>query len=235
MKYSNKDFTVSKHPQRTAGWYAERAGIPSASKLGDLFDTLKNGTPSAKSKEYRKQLAFERAFETTFDTFQTKAMADGVFFEDFAKQLYIEYSGNTLTENGSYVSPWLIVTPDALVDEKGDSGVLECKVVGDNTFMDVLENGVPSNHAWQLQAQLLATGFMWADYIVVNIKTRAYVVKRVSRDEAMIQEIYDRLHEELELPDISAAGVKRFTEDEVRNYIGDTPLEQGVAAVDLPF
>lgn len=239
MKKYSKEFRISTEEQRSAGWFKERAGIPSASGLGFLFDTLKDGyTPSAKAKEYLKQLAFERKFKTIFENFQTKAMKDGVFFEDFAKAVYERETGNVLSVAYSYVSDWFIATPDARVfDTKLKKyGLLECKIVGDATFMTLMEDGIPIEHERQTQSQLMASGLDWVDYIAVNLKTRAYFIQRIHRNNKLIKRIYERLHEPLDLPVLRDVGVKQFEEGMLREYMGENQLEeQDLVIEDLPF
>lgn len=239
MKKYSKEFHISEHEQRSPGWFKERAGIPSASGLAFLFDTLKDGfTPSSKAKKYLKQLAFERKFKTVFENFQTKAMKDGVFFEDFAKEVYQKETGNQLEEAFSYVSDWFIATPDAHVTESktDDKGLLECKIVGDATFMTAMEEGMSIEHERQTQSQLMASGLDWVDYIVVNLKTRAFFIQRVHRNNKLIKQIYERLHEPLDLPELKDVGVKHFEEGMLREYMGDNSLkEEDLIIEDLPF
>jgi hypothetical protein len=235
MKKYSKEFRISTEPQRSAGWYKERAGIPSASGLGFLFDTLKDGyTPSAKAKKYLTQLAYERHFGVTYENFVSKPMADGIFYEDFAKEVYMQDTGNTLTEAFSYISDWFVATPDAnVVDITGEKGVLECKVVGDTTFMALMEGGIPVAHELQIQGQIMASGVDWADYIVVNLKTRSYYMQQVERNNALIKQIYERLHEPLGLPELDGTAIKRFDERLLNKFMGDEPRE--VPDLDLGF
>lgn len=254
MKRFSKEFTLSTAPQRSPAWYAERAGIPSASGLDSLFDTLKDGfTPSAKAKKYLKQLAFERKFGVTFESFDTKAMADGRFFEDFAKMVYVRDTHNHLEEAFSFVSSWFVATPDAFVltnrvepipeDKRWHSnkltvekGLLECKIVGDATFMALMEEGIPIGHELQTQSQLMASGLEWVDYIVVNLKTRAYSIIRIKRNEKLINRIYERLHQPLELPVLKDVGVKQFDENLLHEFMGDNQLKESDLIIeDLPF
>lgn len=253
MKKFAKEFQLSTAPQRSPAWYAERAGIPSASGLGFLFDQLKDGSPSAKAKKYLKQLAFERKFGVTFENFVTKAMADGTFFEDFAKMVYVKETGNELTEAFSYVSDWFVATPDANVLERqtiqghGDNmdvseiverGLLECKIVGDATFMALMEDGIPIGHELQTQSQLMASGLDWVDYIVVNLKTRAYFILRVNRNNKLIKRIYERLHEPLNLPVLKDVGVKQFDDNMLREFMGENKLNESdlqIEDIQLPF
>lgn len=236
MKKYAKEFRVSTAEQRSPEWYKERAGIPSASGLGFLFDTLKDGyTPSAKAKKYLRQLAYERKFGVTYENFTTKAMDDGVFYEDFAKAVYEKDTGFTLEPATSYVSDWFVATPDAHVtDKSGKKGLLECKVVGDATFMELIEGGIPVEHELQVQSQMMATGTDWVDYIVVNLKTKSYFIKRIKRNNKLIQRIYERLHEPLDLPEMNSAGVKQFGQELLAEFMGDSP-ETPVKDLDLGF
>jgi hypothetical protein len=251
MKKYAKEFRLSTAPQRSPKWYEERAGIPSASGLGFLFDTLKDGrTPSARAKKYLMELAFERKFGVTYDRFDTKAMADGRFFEDFAKRVYAKDTGNLVTEAFSYVSDWFVATPDANVTEftglggtaiaTKENGLLECKVVGDETFTKMIEKGLELDHELQMQGQLLASGLDWVDYIVVNLKTKAYFIKRIPRNNKLIKRIYERLHEPLNLPELSTDhfGVQRFDESLLQDFINGKLLpgeEPPTFIENLPF
>jgi YqaJ-like viral recombinase domain len=246
MKRYAKEFTISTAGQRSPRWYKERAGKPSASGLAFLFDTLKDGyTPSAKAKNYLKQLAYERKFNVTYEIFVTKPMKDGIFFEDFAKMVYERDTGNKLAEAFSYVSDWFVATPDAIVQEftkvgelevLGKKGGLECKIVGDKTFLELMQEGIPIEHERQTQAQMMATGWDWIDYIVVNLKTRAYFILRIHRNNKLIKQIYERLHEPLNLPELKDVGVKRFDETMLENWMGGNNIkEQDLIIPDLGF
>lgn len=235
-KYS-EEFKISTATQRSEAWYKKRAGIPSASGLGFLFDTLKDGyTPSAKARKYLRQLAYEKYFGITHDSFVTKPMADGIFYEDFAKAVYKKDTGNKLVEAFSYISDWFVATPDAIVvDKSGKRGLLECKVVGDETFMKLIEDGTPVEHELQVQGQMMASGYNWVDYIVVNLKTKSYFMKRIKRNNKLIERIYERLHEPLDLPELKDVGVKRFDENLLNDFMGATPGEEKIIIEDLGF
>lgn len=254
MKKYAKEFKESAAPQRSPQWYKERAGIPSSSGLAFLFDVLKDGyTPSAKARKYLRQLAFERKFGVTFENFVTKPMADGIFFEDFAKMVYAKETGNELAEAFSYVSSWFISTPDAIVFEtsnkpdprdkrwhgtilKTEKGLLECKIVGDATFMALMEEGIPIGHELQTQSQLMASGLDWVDYIVVNLKTKAYFILRIKRNNKLIKRIYERLHEPLDLPELKDVGVKRFDNGMLDEFMGKNNLQsEDLIIPDLGF
>lgn len=225
MKKYAKEFKESDAPQRTPKWYAERAGIPSSSGLAFLFDTLKdNYTLSAKGRNYLAQLAYERKFGVTYDIFVTKPMADGVFFEDFGKMVYEQETGNVLSVSNSFISPWFVSSPDAKVYDakaKRKHGGLEVKIVGDKTFLELMQEGMPIEHERQTQSQMMATGWDWVDYIVVNLKTKHFFIQRVHRNDKLIKRIYERLHEPLNLPVLKDVGVKKFDDGLLDQWMGN--------------
>jgi len=150
--------------------------------------------------------------------------------------VYVKETGNQLSEAFSYVADWFVATPDANVLEKGTKGLLECKIVGDATFMALMEEGIPIGHELQTQSQLMASGLDWVDYIVVNLKTRAYFILRVHRNNKLIKRIYERLHEPLELPVLKDVGAKRFDQSMLQDYMGYNKLqEEDLIIEDLPF
>lgn len=237
-KYA-KEFTISTAEQRSERWYAERAGIPSASGLGFLFDVLKDGrTPSAKAKKYLKQIAFERKFKVTWDIYDSKPMQDGRYYEDFAKMIYERETGNKVTPATSYVSSWFVATPDGYVTgESKGKGLIECKIVRDESFMDFIEGDIAIEHELQTQGQLLASGLDWVDYIIVNLKTQAYYIRRVHRNNTLIKRIYERLHEPLDLPKIDFGDVKYFDKSLMQEFIDDrnSIIVDGDIKLNLPF
>lgn len=239
MKKYSKEFKESDAPQRSPKWYAERAGIPSSSGLAFLFDVLKDGyTPSAKAKKYLQQLAYERKFGVTYDVFVTKPMADGVFFEDFAKMVYERDTGNVLSVSNSFIAPWFVSSPDAKVFDVTirKHGGLECKIVGDKTFLELMQEGMPIEHERQTQSQMMATGWDWIDYIVVNLKTKHYFIQRVHRNNVLIKRIYERLHEPPNLPELKDVGVRKFDDILLEDWMGNNNVTQAELIIpDLGF
>lgn len=155
--------------------------------------------------------------------------------------VYTRLTGNIVTEATSYVSSWFVATPDGHVTEKATKkkGLLECKVVGDKTFLEFSQESLPIGHELQTQGQLMASGLDWVDYIIVNIKTQAYYIRRVKRNNKLIKRIYERLHEPLGVPDLDFGDVKRFDENLLQEYIEGTgiqppPLED-IEKINLPF
>jgi len=122
------------------------------------------------------------------------------------------------------------------IEVLGEKGLLECKVLGDKAFLTAIGEGLSIDHERQTQAQMMASGLDWVDYIVVNIKTQAYFILRVHRNNKLIKRIYERLHEPLDLPELEDLGVKRFDLDLMREFMGESTSKISSTFIDdLPF
>ena len=122
-----------------------------------------------------------------------------------------------------------------MFEQGGGKGLLECKIVGDATFMELMEDGIPLGHELQVQSQMMASGLNWVDYIVVNLKTKSYFIQRIKRNNVLIKRIYERLHEPLNLTKLDGTGVKRFDENLLSDFMGNEPSEANVIIEDLGF
>jgi hypothetical protein len=76
-------------------------------------------------------------------------------------------------------------------------GLLEIKIVKDNTFTEVLTSGVPDKHMKQIQGQLFASGAKWCDYVCLNFNTKKFVVIRVEPDKDFFEYLQLALCEQL--------------------------------------
>lgn len=223
-KQYSKDFTESLAEQGTAEWFKARSGVPTASRLSDFMSFSKRGGGANKARtDYLAELAYERVFGTVIEKFKTKAMDDGIFFEDLVAQLYAEKTGNTVATCGAWVSDYFAASPDRIVatpeDKNGlvDTGLLEIKVMGDKSYLGVLSDGVPEDYYLQIQGQLLATGYDWCDFVAMNLKTKTFKVIRVERNEEKIEELYTRLTEKYAMPAI-VGDVQEFEEERIEEY-----------------
>mgnify|MGYP000282288184 CR=1 FL=1 len=169
--------------QRTEPWYALRLGKPTASRLADWLDVSKAkataGKPLKKRLDYEKELMFERKFGVAFENYVNSAMQDGIDFESFAVAQYEKIKGVTVVPVGGWYNEWFMASPDGGV---ADEGLVEVKVLQDNSFTEVLISGVPDKHWKQIQGQLFASGRKWCDYIAVNLHTKKIKIIRVLPD-----------------------------------------------------
>ena len=185
-----KGFTYSDAPQGSPEWVQSRHAKVTASRLGDWLAVGKNGKPLKRRTDYEVEIAYERQFKVSFQKFVTKAMQDGIDYEQNLADAYSSALGVPVEKCGFFYSDKFGASPDRLV---GDDGLIECKVLGDNSFADVLQHGVPDDHYLQIQGQLLATGRKWCDYVAGNLNTSKFKVIRVEPDTDTIKRIRDSL------------------------------------------
>jgi len=214
------EFQYSGAPQRSPEWFAIRQGKIGASRLEDWLSVSKAknslGKPLKARLDYEKELMFERQFNTSFDNYISAPMQDGIDFEDFARAQYEQLTGNVALECGCWYNDFFVASPDRLV---GDNGLLEIKIVRDNTFTQILMEGVPQKHWKQIQGQLWATGRAWCDYVALNFNTKKVVIIRVLPDQEFHDYLAEAVQEELV--------TEPFTLTNVHDIVGDLP--QGVS------
>lgn len=174
--------------QRTPEWYALRLGKVTASQLHAWLAVSKakgkEGKPLKARLDYEKELLFERKFNTSFERFVTDAMQDGIDYEAFARQEYMRVTGAVVRPCGAWYNDYFVASPDGVIerpDSKGE-GLLEVKIVRDNTFSDILTDGVPDKWMKQIQGQLWASGLGWSDFVAVNFNTKKLKIIRVEPD-----------------------------------------------------
>lgn len=175
--------------QRSPEWYALRLGKVTASQLYAWLAVSKAktgaGKPLKARLDYEKELLFERRFNTSFENFVSEAMQDGIDYEDFARKQYQEVTGATVNECGAWYNEYFVASPDGVVtrpDSDGE-GLLEVKIVKDNTFAEILTTGIPEKWWQQVQGQLWASGKKWCDFVAVNFNTKKIKIIRVLPDK----------------------------------------------------
>lgn len=202
--------------QRSPDWFKVRMGRVTASRIADWLAVSsakgKEGTPLKARLDYERELWFERKFGVSFSNYVSEAMLDGQDFEDFARQQYEKIRGVTVAPCGLWYSDEFAATPDGLV---GGEGLLEVKVVRDNTFTEVLLSGVPEKHYKQIQGQLWASGRAWCDYVAVNLNTKKIAIWRVTPN----LDFQAKLEVSLKVP----LSVEDVATNEIYDIIGDLP------------
>lgn len=208
-------FVYDPAPQRSPGWLENKRGKIGASRLEDWLAVSKAkatvGKPLKARLDYEKELMFERQFGVSFNNYVTDAMQEGIEFEDFAANQFAKELGVEIAECGCWMNQFMAVSPDRIVFPKGTDiifvadenqmanalGVVEIKIVRDNTFTEILMSGVPPKHMKQIQAQLKATGLAKGWYVALNFTTKRYVIVEVERDEEFLDYLMEAIQEEL--------------------------------------
>ncbi len=191
-------FYYSGAPQRSPEWLKLRRGLIGASRLSDWLAVSKAkataGKPLKARLDYEKQLMYERQFNTNFEIYVNSAMQDGIDLEDFGRKQYEQITGNTALECGAWYNDYFVASPDRTV---GDDGLVEIKILKDNSFTEVLIAGVPEKHWDQIQGQLWASGRAWCDYVAVNLNSKKVAIIRVEPDKEFHEYLAEAVQEQL--------------------------------------
>ena len=198
------DFEYLDVEQRSPEWFGVRMGRITASRLKDWMAVSKakgkEGTPLKAREDYERELWFERKFGVSFNNFVSAAMLDGQMYEDYARLEYSNRKGVTVMPCGIFYNEFFAASPDGLIE--GD-GLLEIKVLRDNTFTEVLLNGVPDDHWKQVQGQLFASGRDYCDYVALNLSTKKFAIWKVTPNADFFAQLEASLREPLTVEDVA--------------------------------
>lgn len=181
--------------QGSEEWLSLRIGKISASRAKDLLATARYGE-AAGYRNYKTELAVERITGKRYERYVTKQMEYGTETEKVAATVYQLVTGNIAEECGIYSIEGtnVVASPDRLV---GEDGLVEikCRELG-NHVESIATGKVPKEYYNQIQFQLWVTHRKWADYVSYGdeMPENAQVfVKRIERDEEVINEIIEKV------------------------------------------
>ena len=175
------DFKMLDVVQGTDAWLEARAGLLTASVIGQLLTA--NGKPATgkTADTLLRRLGRERATGRVYEIAQTWQMRRGTELEPYARDEYtMAYTDQPVCEVGLTVRTLsdgarLGYSPDGLV---GEDGLLEIKCPSIDRYTDVVLDDAPlPEHIAQLQAGLLVTGRDWIDYMVFHPGEPAHIVR----------------------------------------------------------
>ena len=182
--------------QRTAGWFAQRLGKVTASKVADVIARTKSGY-SASRENYLAQLVVERFTGQPTESYTNAAMQWGTDQEPFARAAYEHHTGTMVEECGLVLHPEIIdsgASPDGLV---GDDGLIEIKCPSTATMIEtLLDDKIPGKYITQMQWQMACTGRQWCDFVCFDPRMPEGLqlyIKRVDRDDAYIAMLADEI------------------------------------------
>jgi putative phage-type endonuclease len=152
--------------QRSEEWFAARRGKVTASKIGDILATIRNGNWAASRKNYAAQLVTERLTGRDPEPFVNEVIQWGIDQEPFALEAYIMATGHKVKEVGFIDHPTIPMfgaSPDGLV---GEEGCLEIKCPTTATHIETLLSGeIPEKHHLQMMGQIICSGRKWCDFM----------------------------------------------------------------------
>ena len=199
--------------QRTAEWFAARAGKVTASRVSDVLATIKSGEAAVRIN-YRAQLVAERLTGSPSEGFSNAAMQWGTDTEPMARMAYEANTGHLVEEVAFVEHPTIPnsgASPDGLVD---DDGLVEIKCPNTATHIEtLLAQKAPAKYIPQMQWQMACTGRQWCDFVSFDPRMPADLqlfVIRVARDDALIAEYEYKVAEFLKTVDETIAKLEEL-------------------------
>ena len=162
-----RQFSIIDAEQRSAAWFAARAGKVTASRASDFLAKTKTGYSTSR-KNYLVQLVAERLTGQPQDDggYVSAAMLRGVELEPQAFATYEATTGNMPFKVGFLAHNELPIgsSPDGVI---GDfEGVLELKVPLPATHLGYLKAGtLPADYLPQVSHHLLVSGAGYCDFM----------------------------------------------------------------------
>jgi len=178
--------------QLSEEWFKEKAGKPSASKTDRII--TRTGVPSKQQNGYLYELASEVITGVYTNSYQSKAMADGIEKEAGTRMLY-EFIYDVEVEQVGMIYPdeskKYLVSPDGLI---GREYGLELKNVLPKTQVYYLLNPdkLLDEYFVQVQTALLVTGFDRWD-LMSNCDGMKPLILTINRDEAFLKKLSEEL------------------------------------------
>ena len=188
---------VSSAPQQSEQWFADRAGVITASNFSKVMSNGRGNSPSKTRFSYMKEKANEILSGTpNINGFQNDAMRRGNELEPDARKFYTMLSGNDVEESGLiYLNELKRIgaSVDGLV---GRDGLVEIKAPSLGVHMDYIIDGVmPTAYIKQIQGQMWVTGRKHCDFISYHPDAwKMGFLIRVERDDDFIKTISDAVY-----------------------------------------
>lgn len=200
-------------PQGSDAWLASRKGCITGSRFKDARDKLKSGKPSGKMIAYAYDVARERCGGKAPGAFVNGAMKFGTEQEPLARLAYEALTGNLVEEVGFITDDDGIfgLSPDGLID---DDGVLEIKtLVSSDTLFTAVADGDISAYLDQCNGYLWMLGRQWVDLVLwapdLESLGLQMTIRRITRDEEVIQALEDDLLAFAELAGANEAKLRK--------------------------
>lgn len=185
--------------QRSEEWFDARRGKVTASRIGDILATIRNGNWAASRRNYAAELVTERLTGKTAENFVSDHMQYAIEQEPVARAAYEASTGLKVVEDGFTPHPRLPLSgasPDGLV---GDDGLIEIKCFNTANQIEILLKGeVEEKYRLQMVWQMACTGRKWCDFVSFEPNLPPEMQLFIKRFERNDKEIY-HLENEVEI------------------------------------
>jgi putative phage-type endonuclease len=197
--------------QGSKEWLAARCGSLGAASINDIMARTKTGFSASRANVMARMIA-ERLTGMPQDGYKSPAMMHGTATEPDARAAYEFMTDATVTQVGLVLHPTIKGThasPDGLV---GDDGLMEIKCPQTATHIETLSTEtIDTKHIRQMQWQMACTGRDWCDFVSYDPRlpeSMSIFIKRVSRDDALINEMEECVTAFLEELDTKIKSIK---------------------------
>jgi putative phage-type endonuclease len=179
--------------QRSEEWFAERRGKVTASRIGDILNTIRSGAWAASRKHYAAQLVSERLSDKNPEPYTNEWIEWGIEQEAPAKEAYTKATGNAVDEVGFINHPTIAsagASPDGLI---GEDGLLEIKCPATATHIErLLNEEIPESYMLQMLWQMACSGRKYVDFVSFDPRLpedMQLFIKRIERDDVEIARV----------------------------------------------
>lgn len=169
-----------------------RCGSVGASDVPDIVRQTKTGRAASRANLMALKL-IERLRGVAVETYQSKAMAEGLIKEPLARGAYATLHDVMVERTGPVPHPLILgahASPDGLV---GSLGLIEIKCPEPAAHLDTLmSEKIGKDYSIQIQWQLACTGRHWCDYVSFNPDfpgEMQFWEQRVERDMVVMNEL----------------------------------------------
>jgi len=187
--------------QHTQEWFAARHGKFTGSEIWKLIKPGKSGF-SATAITYIYDVLAEiltNGKSAESKTVSSKATDWGLDYEMEAREVYQQFTGDIIDDCGFVqFSEYFGASPDGFI---GDDGLIEIKCPYNSTnhirhLLCKTAEDLPEEYFWQIQAELLATGRKWCDFVSYDPRCderSCLKIIRVERDEVIMDTLKTRI------------------------------------------
>lgn len=190
---------IIKVEQKSDEWFALRNKYPLTASEAQAIGNQGKGLETL----VWEKLA-ERYSNGDKERYTNKDLGRGIELEPLARDMYELQTGNKVHEVGFVINEKISsvggVSPDGIVT--GQNGGVEIKCFEDKKHFKNMVNGleIESQYIWQMQMQMLFTGWEFVDFVTYNPNFKqSLLVKRVLPDKEMQEKIREGLKKGEEL------------------------------------
>ena len=190
---------IIKVEQKSDEWFALRNKYPLTASEAQAIGNQGKGLETL----VWEKLA-ERYSNGDKERYTNKDLDRGIELEPLARDMYELQTGNKVHEVGFVINEKISsvggVSPDGIVT--GQNGGVEIKCFEDKKHFKNIVNGleIESQYIWQMQMQMLFTGWEFVDFVTYNPNFKqSLLVKRVLPDKEMQEKIREGLKKGEEL------------------------------------